>query len=196
VVRIALPHQGIRCPGVEPVEEAFECRLQFAVSRVRVRRDEPVIGEELQVIAGHLQLTVEFRVRRHQLRGLQRLARDLREALGQLAGEGVLAVVHDTAFMAALIQRVVALVGDEHDTGAGRDMAVVGHVNQQILQRFLLDPAVVHGNELEDVEALRVHREELDAELVQFHELYTVASATAGRLKAARARARCSVIRW
>ncbi len=67
-------------------------------------------------------------------------------------------------------------MGNEHDARAGRDVAVVGHVDQQILEGLLLDPTVVDRNQLEDVDSPRV-REELDTELVQVHEIYAVSAA-------------------
>jgi hypothetical protein len=78
----------------------------------------------------------------------------------------MLAVVHDPALVPGLIERIVTLVRDEHDPRTGGHVAVVGHVDEEILQRALLNPSVVDGNELEDVDLLRAGREELDAELV------------------------------
>src|SRR5689334_6902164 len=102
--------------------------------------------------------------------------------------------------MTGFIQGIVALVSDEHDPGSRRNMAVVRHIDQQVIESVLLDPAMIDRDQSEQVEPVGVRSEELDTELVEIHGFQLTASAASAiwgaALAFALAFACCSLIRW
>src|SRR5690348_7537827 len=77
---IARASQGVACPRVQVVEESLQRRLELGECRVVVRCDEPIIGKELEAIAGHIECATELDVLAHELGGPERLARNQAEA--------------------------------------------------------------------------------------------------------------------
>ena len=72
-------------------------------------------------------------------------------------------------------------MGDQHDAGAVMHVAVVRDVDQQLIERALLDPAVIQRDEIVQRERFRPLGRYLDAEPVQVHgAVQTVAGVPVG----------------
>ena len=116
------------------------------------------LANELERVSVEPQPSVERRVILEQRGCLQERPAQRRQARRQGAPGGLLAVVHQPQPAAAVVEREIALVGDEHDAGALRHVLVVGDVDQQLIDRAGLDPAVEDRHHLARLEGARRRR--------------------------------------
>jgi hypothetical protein len=85
---------------------------------------------------------------------VQRPPREVAEAIAGRDG-AALAIVQEAHPSVALIHEIVGSVPDEDDSRPLGHVGVIGHVDEQLRQDSLFDPAVKYGDEFVEGDALR-----------------------------------------
>ena len=103
------------------------------------------------------------------MKGIERRAGGLCEAVLVRAFKRRLAVVADSQPLAGEVKAVVGFVADQYHARAAVQMSIVGDVDQQLLTDLILHPGVENGNQRIEVHILRLLQKKLHIDVLQFH---------------------------
>jgi hypothetical protein len=145
--------------------------LKLCEGLIVVRRLEPVIGYDQQVIPGKTKFAGQTGLLFQKAAALNRCLQYRRKTLLRAASNGLLAIVEEAQPALRHVHAEITFVCHEKDAGPLIDMAVVVNVDEKvILDDLLLNPPVKNRYEVAQRNGRGGIRENLYAKSVQFHE--------------------------
>src|SRR5690349_2830710 len=131
----------------------------------RVWHEQTIIDDHLHFRAAELQAIFLFQ----NLSGSQCCTSCLRKLLQGCAIQLSFAVIKQTESPRPMIETVIGLVTDQHDSGSMMNMQIIGNIDEKSLPSMPLNPGIEYGAILRKVHRLRVFQIELDINMLQVH---------------------------
>ena len=158
---------------VSVAKDALEACLQFWFAGGhglgRVGCQGAVVDEEFEFMPVEFQRTVSRELSFQKPAGIGGRPKRLAKAILVAAIHRCLTVVAQSIPVVGVVHAVIGLVADQHHAGPARHVAVIGHVDQQLIQHLVANPLVKDFNETSRGDVQVAIDVDLHIDVLKFH---------------------------